>query len=240
MQPWKLVADPSVYIFKWLIAYSALLGASAACSSPITSSSAHTPGLVRPVPRDGPYWYRGGFHVPALVALARRRAPLSARVPRHRGGVKVPAAWTGLTTTRGSSASAELRRLRGVAAVRAPRVESGGSGRKAKRQYRRALDTRRGARAPRYPPVLAGAMMGACRFRDPRDADLRGARASTDRRLTHSRSAASAAAQATVAQQLTRMRPTGATSSLSCPDRFGVGPSKAPSRPRLRPRHELL
>jgi len=27
MQPWKLVADPSGYIFKWLIAYSALLGA---------------------------------------------------------------------------------------------------------------------------------------------------------------------------------------------------------------------
>ena len=27
MQPWRLVADPSVYIFKWLIAYSALLGA---------------------------------------------------------------------------------------------------------------------------------------------------------------------------------------------------------------------
>src|SRR5262249_49323269 len=27
MQPWKLVADPSVYIFKWLIAYSVLLGA---------------------------------------------------------------------------------------------------------------------------------------------------------------------------------------------------------------------
>ena len=27
MQPWKLIADPSGYIFTWLIAYSALLGA---------------------------------------------------------------------------------------------------------------------------------------------------------------------------------------------------------------------
>src|SRR4030095_12686176 len=27
MQPWKLVADPSVYIFKWLVADSAVLGA---------------------------------------------------------------------------------------------------------------------------------------------------------------------------------------------------------------------
>ena len=27
MQPWKLVADPTGYIFRWLIAYSALLGA---------------------------------------------------------------------------------------------------------------------------------------------------------------------------------------------------------------------
>src|SRR5207253_6182966 len=26
MQPWKLVADPSGYIFKWLVAYSSLLG----------------------------------------------------------------------------------------------------------------------------------------------------------------------------------------------------------------------
>ena len=27
IQPWKLIADPSGYIFKWLVAYSALLGA---------------------------------------------------------------------------------------------------------------------------------------------------------------------------------------------------------------------
>ena len=27
MRPWKLVADPTGYIFLWLIAYSALLGA---------------------------------------------------------------------------------------------------------------------------------------------------------------------------------------------------------------------
>jgi hypothetical protein len=71
-----------------------------------------------------------------------------------------------------------------VAAVRAPRVESGGSGRKAKQQYRRALDTRRGGAALRDTrEFLARAMMGTCRFRGPRDADLRGARASTDRRL---------------------------------------------------------
>src|SRR5262249_28506139 len=27
MQPWKLIEDPTGYIFKWLVAYSALLGA---------------------------------------------------------------------------------------------------------------------------------------------------------------------------------------------------------------------
>ncbi len=27
MQPWKLLADPTGYIFRWLVAYSALLGA---------------------------------------------------------------------------------------------------------------------------------------------------------------------------------------------------------------------
>ena len=27
IQPWKLIADPSGYIFKWLVAYSSLLGA---------------------------------------------------------------------------------------------------------------------------------------------------------------------------------------------------------------------
>jgi nucleobase:cation symporter-1, NCS1 family len=27
IQPWKLIADPTGYIFKWLVAYSSLLGA---------------------------------------------------------------------------------------------------------------------------------------------------------------------------------------------------------------------
>src|SRR5215468_491552 len=82
MQPWKLVADPSVYIFKWLIAYSALLGAVGgvliADYCLVRSTRLDVTGLYR---EGGPYWYRRGFHVPALVAVA---------------GLKVPAVWTGL------------------------------------------------------------------------------------------------------------------------------------------------
>src|SRR5262250_3253005 len=94
MQPWKLVTDPSVYIFKWLIAYSALLGAVGGVLIADYFLVRHTrldlPGLYR---RGGPYWYRRGFHVPALVALAAGIAPCLPGFLATVAEVKVPAAW---------------------------------------------------------------------------------------------------------------------------------------------------
>jgi NCS1 family nucleobase:cation symporter-1 len=68
--PWKLIADPQGYIFKWLIAYSSLLG-------PIGGIMIADYFLVRKrelVATDlyrgsGQYWYQGGFNPHALIAL---------------------------------------------------------------------------------------------------------------------------------------------------------------------------
>jgi NCS1 family nucleobase:cation symporter-1 len=70
MMPWKLVADPSGYIFKWLVGYSALLG-------PIGGimiadyyvwrhRQLHLAGLYR---TDGEYRYTKGFSLIAITAL---------------------------------------------------------------------------------------------------------------------------------------------------------------------------
>jgi NCS1 family nucleobase:cation symporter-1 len=70
MQPWKLIADPSGYIFTWLIAYSSLLGAVGgiliADYFVVRRTRLDLPGLYR---KAGPYWYRGGFNPAALIAL---------------------------------------------------------------------------------------------------------------------------------------------------------------------------
>lgn len=76
MQPWKLVADPTGYIFKWLVAYSALLGAVGgvliADYFVIRRTRLDLAGLYK---KDGPYWYTGGFNPMALVALVLGIAP---------------------------------------------------------------------------------------------------------------------------------------------------------------------
>jgi NCS1 family nucleobase:cation symporter-1 len=76
IQPWKLVADPSGYIFTWLIGYSSLLGAVGgvliADYFVIRKTRLDLAGLYR---ADGPYWYAGGFNPVALVALAAGIAP---------------------------------------------------------------------------------------------------------------------------------------------------------------------
>jgi NCS1 family nucleobase:cation symporter-1 len=71
IQPWRLVEDPTGYIFKWLIAYSALLGA-------IGGVLIADYFLVRRMQLDlqdlytkgGRYWYSHGFHGIGLVSLA--------------------------------------------------------------------------------------------------------------------------------------------------------------------------
>ena len=76
MQPWRLIADPTGYIFKWLVAYSALLGAVGGILIADYFFVRHTRlnlgGLYR---KDGPYWYTGGFNVVAVVALLAGIAP---------------------------------------------------------------------------------------------------------------------------------------------------------------------
>jgi NCS1 family nucleobase:cation symporter-1 len=76
MRPWKLVEDPTGYIFKWLVAYSALLGAVGgilvADYFVIRRTRLDLAGLYK---KDGPYWYIGGFNPLALVALVLGVAP---------------------------------------------------------------------------------------------------------------------------------------------------------------------
>ncbi|MFZ4712941.1 MAG: NCS1 family nucleobase:cation symporter-1 [Bacteriovoracaceae bacterium] len=68
--PWKLIADPSGYIFKWLIAYSSLLG-------PIGGILIADYYMVRNkkvamdelYTADGRYWYNNGFNISAVIAL---------------------------------------------------------------------------------------------------------------------------------------------------------------------------
>jgi len=70
MQPWKLLADPTGYIFTWLIAYSSLLGAIGGILIVdyylIRGTRIDLPGLYR---RGGPYWYSGGINPRAVIAF---------------------------------------------------------------------------------------------------------------------------------------------------------------------------
>ena len=70
MQPWKLVSDPSGYIYDWLGTYGALTG-------PIASILIYDYYVVkkkRPAldelykDRETRYWYRNGFNVRAIAA----------------------------------------------------------------------------------------------------------------------------------------------------------------------------
>lgn len=76
IRPWRLVEDPSEYIFKWLVAYSGLLGAVGgvliADYFVIRKTRLNLPGLYE---RTGPYWYMGGFNPRAIIALAAGIAP---------------------------------------------------------------------------------------------------------------------------------------------------------------------
>lgn len=70
IMPWKLVADPTGYIFTWLIAYSSLLG-------PIGGIMIADYYLVRKrhldvealYTKNSIYWYESGFNLKAMFAL---------------------------------------------------------------------------------------------------------------------------------------------------------------------------
>ncbi|MDB4966058.1 MAG: Cytosine/purine/uracil/thiamine/allantoin permease family protein [Myxococcales bacterium] len=69
MQPWKLMADPSGYIFKWLVGYSGGLGSIAGVLIAdyfiVRKRTLKLADLYR---ADGAYRYARGWHVPATVA----------------------------------------------------------------------------------------------------------------------------------------------------------------------------
>jgi NCS1 family nucleobase:cation symporter-1 len=70
MMPWKLVADPSGYIFTWLVGYSALLGPIGGIMIAdyyvYRRKQLHVAGLYQ---ADGEYRYMGGFSLIAIFAL---------------------------------------------------------------------------------------------------------------------------------------------------------------------------
>jgi nucleobase:cation symporter-1, NCS1 family len=70
MMPWKLVADPSGYIFTWLVGYSALLGPIGGIMIADYYVYRHRELDVKGLYRiAGPYRYTNGFSVVALIAL---------------------------------------------------------------------------------------------------------------------------------------------------------------------------
>ena len=96
LMPWKLVADPSGYIFTWLIGYSALLG-------PIGGILICDYFVIRKTRlelrdlymRGGSYEYAGGFNRAALAALVLAILP---NIPGFLGavGMSVGDFWTSL------------------------------------------------------------------------------------------------------------------------------------------------
>jgi NCS1 family nucleobase:cation symporter-1 len=70
MMPWKLVADPSGYIFTWLIGYSALLGPIGGILVAdyflVRKTRLDLPALYQP---RGIYSYRSGINPAAVIAL---------------------------------------------------------------------------------------------------------------------------------------------------------------------------
>jgi NCS1 family nucleobase:cation symporter-1 len=94
IQPWKLIADPSGYIFKWLVAYSSLLGAVGGVLIAdyylIRRTRLDLGALYRPA---GPYWYAGGFNPLAMIALAVGIAPCVPGFLGTVGAIEVAPAW---------------------------------------------------------------------------------------------------------------------------------------------------
>jgi NCS1 family nucleobase:cation symporter-1 len=87
IQPWRLVSDPSGYIFTWLVGYSALLGAIGGiliCDYYVVRKTRLD--LLALYAGDGPYWYSGGWNPRAMVALAAGILP---NLPGFLGTIKV-------------------------------------------------------------------------------------------------------------------------------------------------------
>jgi NCS1 family nucleobase:cation symporter-1 len=71
IQPWRILENASVYIDKWLVGYSLLLGAVGGVLIAdyifIRKTQLDQAGLYR---KSGPYWYAAGFNWVAMIALS--------------------------------------------------------------------------------------------------------------------------------------------------------------------------
>jgi NCS1 family nucleobase:cation symporter-1 len=86
MMPWKLIADPSGYIFVWLVGYSALLGPIGGILICDYFVVRRTRLDARDLYRaDGAYRYHGGF---SLVAIAALLAGVAPNIPGFLGTIK--------------------------------------------------------------------------------------------------------------------------------------------------------
>jgi NCS1 family nucleobase:cation symporter-1 len=70
IQPWRILENASVYIDKWLVGYSLLLGAVGGVLIAdyifVRRTQLDQAGLYK---KDGPYWYSAGFNWKAVIAL---------------------------------------------------------------------------------------------------------------------------------------------------------------------------
>jgi NCS1 family nucleobase:cation symporter-1 len=97
MQPWKLFADPSGYIFRWLVAYSALLGAIGGILITdyyfLRRTQLNLNALYQ---SGGQYWYSRGFNPLALIALVAGIAPCAPGFLGTIGALEVAPVWISL------------------------------------------------------------------------------------------------------------------------------------------------
>ena len=95
MMPWKLVADPSGYIFTWLIGYSALLGPIGGilvCDYfLIRKTKLDLPALYDP---NGVYKYAGGYNPAAIIALVVAILPNAPGFLAQIGKIEVASFWS--------------------------------------------------------------------------------------------------------------------------------------------------
>jgi NCS1 family nucleobase:cation symporter-1 len=94
IQPWRLLENATVFIDKWLIGYSLLLGA---CGGVLIAdywsvrrTHLDPAGLYR---REGPYWYWDGWNPSAFVALLAGMAICVPGFAAKVGLVTVPEIW---------------------------------------------------------------------------------------------------------------------------------------------------
>lgn len=97
IQPWRLVEDPSGYIFTWLVAYSSLLGAVGGVMIAdyflVRRMQLNLAALYR---QSDCYWYRNGFHLLGLIALATGIMPCVPGFLGTIGAIDVSERWVNL------------------------------------------------------------------------------------------------------------------------------------------------